>query len=816
MKKIILLCLFIQLSIHTAQAQNIGIITGTVRDKSLQNGIADANVGIEGTSIGTTTDSNGNFTIPNVTVGSYNLKISYIGYVAYTMYNIIVTTGNVANVEVELQKNPKYLNSAVVKSSKNKSAVVADLITPLSVQKLTSTEIKSNPGGNFDVSRVVQALPGVAGSTAGGGFRNDIIIRGGAPNENVFYLDGIEIPVLNHFQTQGSAGGPAGILNVSFLEDVKLSSSAFDAKYDNALASVFQFKQRTGNSKKLSGNIRLSGTEVAATVEGPASKNTTYLASFRRSYLQLLFKAIGLPIRPNYWDFQFKTTTKLNAKTTLTVLGLGAIDEFTTEAPADATPETEYILRSVPYINQWNYTNGVAIRRTIKDGFYNISLSRNMFDNAIDQFSDKKIGDENYRALKIRSQEIENKLRFDYNKFTNGWRYSFGAMAQYAKFNNDLYTKVTNEVIDSSGPLVIYIPKTFITYNTAINMIKLGAFAQLSRRFFNEKLGASFGLRTDMNSFTNDGFNPMPALSPRLSLSYIVAPKWQVSASAGRYAKLPSYTALGYKNGSGVFENKNNKYINCTHYVGGVEYLPKESFRVTAEVFYKQYSNYLVSKLNGISIANLGSDFSVVGNEALLSNGKGNAYGFEVFLQQKLIKNIFATASYTFVRSEFSGANNILIPSAWDNKHLFSGIFGKKFKRNWELGLKYRFTAGSPYTPYDTAASRISSVVNGAGTLNYNQLNTLRLGNFSQFDFRLDKKINFKRTTLDLYIDVTNALLTANQSIPNFVFKRKADNSDFETTDGKPLNATGSNGIVVAPAPDAAIPTPTIGFIFEF
>jgi hypothetical protein len=174
----------------------------------------------------------------------------------------------------------------VVKFDKGKSASAADMITPLSVQALTTEEIKSNPGGNFDISRVIQALPGVAGSPSGN-VRNDIIIRGGAPNENVFYLDGIEIPVINHFQTQGSSGGPQGMLNVSFIEDVKLSSSAFGAQFDNALASVFEIKQREGNPERVSGNIRLSGTEIAGTLEGPINPKTNFLVSARRSYLQV-------------------------------------------------------------------------------------------------------------------------------------------------------------------------------------------------------------------------------------------------------------------------------------------------------------------------------------------------------------------------------------------------------------------------------------------------------------------------------------------------------------------------------------------------
>ena len=198
------------------------------------------------------------------------------------------------------------------------------MTTPLSVQQLTSEEIRSSPGGNFDVSKVVQTLPGV-GVSNGTGDRNDIIIRGGAPNENVYYLDGIEIPVLNHFQTQGSSGGAQGILNVSFIESLKLTSSAFDARYDNALASTFVIKQRDGNPERLSGNVRVSATESVLTLEGPLSSQTTFLASARKSYLGLLFKLIDLPIRPNFYDFQYKVTHKFNNKFSLSAIGLGAI-----------------------------------------------------------------------------------------------------------------------------------------------------------------------------------------------------------------------------------------------------------------------------------------------------------------------------------------------------------------------------------------------------------------------------------------------------------------------------------------------------------
>ena len=231
----------------------------------------------------------GSFRFTGIQPGTYNLRFSGVGFQTQLLSNIVLTTGNITTLNVELDAAVKELETVTV-TGKRLQQEPATLESPLSIQRLTTEEIKANPGGNFDISKVIQSLPGVGGGVGGGSFRNDIIIRGGAPSENVYYLDGIEVPVINHFSTQGSGGGPQGILNVSFIEEVKLSTSAFDARYDNALSSVFQFKQKTGNSKRLQGNVRLSGTEVAATFDGPLAKNTTFLFSARRSYLEFFLK----------------------------------------------------------------------------------------------------------------------------------------------------------------------------------------------------------------------------------------------------------------------------------------------------------------------------------------------------------------------------------------------------------------------------------------------------------------------------------------------------------------------------------------------
>jgi hypothetical protein len=810
LRNFFLILTFLLFSFGKAFAQNTCEIIGLVQDKNSQEALIGATVFLEGTTIGASTNAEGRFIIKNIPPKSYNIKFQYVGYVSKTIFNVVINTGNIQSFNVDLEPESKSLNEVVVQGrtfGKNTE-------TPLSIQSLTAEEIKSNPGGNFDISKVIQALPGVGGNTGGASFRNDIVIRGGGPNENVFYIDGIEIPVINHFSTQGSSGGPQGMLNVSFIQDVTLASSSFNAKVDNALSSVFTFKQKDGNTQKLQGNFRLSASEVALTLDGPISKNTTFLASARKSYLQFLFAAIDLPIRPNFWDFQYKTTTKINDKTTLTTLGVGAIDVFSFSVPKESTPEKEYAIRSSPNVNQWNYTIGAVVKNRLRNGYVNYSASRNMFNNNLDRWEDGRENDENYRALKIRSQEIENKFRVDVNRYSGKWKYTYGGMFQYVKYNNQTYNKINNGVYDTAGVQIA--PPLVINFNTAIEFFKGGLFGDVSRRMLNDRLNINFGLRTDLNSFTNEGLNPFKTISPRISGSYALTEKLSLNATVGRYFKTPIYTVLGFKDNAGNFVNKDNKYISCNHFVTGIEYLPTASSRITVETFYKQYNNYPISAYNGISLANMGADFNILGNEKTSSTGKGRAYGFEVFFQQKLSKNIFATISYTWFVSEFSGSDNILKPSAWDNRNLISTILGYKFKKGWEIGVKYRFAGGSPYTPFDLEASQANYLSTGNGVFDYKQLNTLRVGPFQQLDLRIDKKMNFKHTTLDLFIDIQNALLIASESFPSYTFQRTADNTNWQSTDGKAVQTNGTNAIPVILNNASNTVIPTFGLIIEF
>jgi hypothetical protein len=812
MQKVFLLLSLILVSLNVAFAQNTGEIQGTIKDRKTQEPLIGVTIQVEGTQKGSQSDVDGNFKISAIPTGSYNLKATYVGYKDFLKFNVIVSSGNANIINFVMEEDSKQLSEVQVVV--NRSVSVASAETPNSIQKLSTEEIKNNPGGNFDISQVIQVLPGVGGTAGGGAFRNDIVIRGGAPNENVYYLDGIEVPVINHFSTQGSAGGPTGILNVSFIEDATLSASSFNAKYDNALSSVLQFKQRDGNKDHFQGNFRVSSSEAAATFEGPISPKTTYLASVRRSYLQYLFQLIDLPIRPNYWDFQYKVTHKINAKTTLTAIGLGAIDKFYFGVPKKTDATKEYILRSVPYINQWNYTVGFTLKRLLNNGYMNVSLSRNMYDNSLEKYEDGKKESKGLLTLDTKSQEIENKLRIDINKFSEKWEYSYGVSSQFVKYNANSYNRLRKELRDDNGNIIQ--PEVAFRFNTAVDFFKFGAFGQASRKFFDERLSVSAGIRSDMNSFTNDGMNPLKTLSPRAAASYSFASKWRVNASLGRYYKLPIYTVLGFRDNAGTLVNKDNKYLQSDHFVTGLEFIPRPSTRFTLEGFYKNYNNYAVSARDGISLANQGGEYGAIGNEKIESIGKGKAYGIEFFAQQKLQKNLFAVFSYTLFWSQFSGKDGNFVPSAWDSRHLVALQVGRKFKKGWELGGKFRFYGGAPYTPFDLEASQKNYATLGVGLLDYSKLNTLRLKNFSQFDFRIDKKINFRKQSFDFYFDIQNALLAKNPSFPNYTFERTTDNSGFATTDGKVLNPNGSNAKPLILADATANVTPGLGLIWEF
>jgi len=725
-------------------AQDVAIFGSVIDAKTLEP-LIGVNVVVEGTTNGTVTDLDGKFSL-QIAPGSWSITASYLGYLTNTRSNIIIQSKGNDDVNFEMVEGGLDLVEVVVKANPFQPS----LITPLSLQRLSPEEIKTYPGGNNDIAKVVQSLPGVSGSI--GGFRNDVIIRGGAPNENVYYLDGIEIPNINHFSTQGSAGGPVGLLNVDFIEGVELSASAFGARYDNPLSGVLQFDQRIGNQRQRQTNIRVSASETAFTTEGPLLKKgkeeskTSYLISVRRSYLQFLFALIGLPIRPDYWDYQYKINHILDDRNTIFLTGLGSIDNYSVKAPDDFDIEQISTLEQVPIIEQTTTTAGLGWKHRLKEnkGVMNTYLSFNVLNNDFTRYKDN----ESLSGLLFQniSREEEQKLRFEYTRFIKGWTVTGGANVTNANYLNE--TAIINQNL---------------TFDKDINFLRYGFFTQATNSFLSGRLNVSAGVRVDDNTFSNESATLLKTLSTRFSFSYALDEDKQLrlNASVGKYYKIASYTILGYQNTLGIFTNKDVPYIGSLHGVLGLDYQIGEFGKVSAEGFYKRYTDYPISVLDGVSLANKGGDFSVLGNEEILSDGEGRSYGVELLYQQKLNKNLYGIFAYTYFKSEFTDINGDYLPSVWDSRHLVSVTGGYKFGKSWEVSFRYRFAGSSPYAPVDETASLATYPIL---VLDYSQLSNSRLDPFSQLDLRLDKKWNFKFLALNVFLDVQNAL---SQQIPS-------------------------------------------------
>lgn len=740
------LTLFFLLLCAFASAQT-ATISGTVTSLPANEPAPFASVVIQGTTTGAVTDIDGKFALTNLQPGLYNLECTAVGYKKVIVFEVEVTRDRPAVVRIELEEIVNEIGAVEIVATRRSN----EDESPISVRSIGVNEIKRNPGGDRDISKVIRTLPGVAAIPS---FRNDLIIRGGAANENRFYIDGIEIPNINHFATQGSNGGPKGLLNVDLINEVEFYSGAFPAARGNALSSVMEFQFKDPNRNKLTSNVIVGSSDIGITLDGPTGKNSGLTFSARRSYLQFLFSALGLPFLPTYNDYNLKWKWDINEKNKLSILSLGALDNFSLnlELADDTANENynfnRYLLDNLVINNQWNYAFGVKWDHYGDKSKWTVVASRNMLQN--DAYKYYNNDETQARKFDYSSSEQENKLRIENKISGQGWKLLYGVSYEYAQYFNYSNLSEYNPAIQD----------TFrVSYRSNFNMNKYGAFVQSSKTMLNERLTLSAGLRADGNDFNASMSNLMKQISPRVSMRYAFAPQWSFNANAGIYYQQPNYLSLGYQV-NGVFVNKNMRYVSCSQAVAGVQYnWDKRNTIISVEGFYKYYNHYPVSVNRGISIANLGADFGTVGNEALASTGLGRSRGVEVLYQQKFFKGLYGILAYTYVNSEFTGASGAWTPSSWDSRHLVSITGGKVLKRNWEVGFVFRYSGGLPYTPDDVAASMNTQNWDALGVAvnNWSQLNTQRAGVFHQLDVRVDKKWYNKRWTLDLYFDIQNA-----------------------------------------------------------
>ncbi len=772
MKKIKLLLCIATLTGAISYAQNDGqgIIEGRIYNANTSEPVPFANIIIWGTNIGSVSDIDGNFLFTGIAPGYVELRVSSVGFEQYISEQILVTNASKVSIEIPLNETTIAIEEITVKASPFRKKEES----PVSLQRIGIEEIEKNPGANRDISKVLQSLPGVASTVS---FRNDLIVRGGGSNENSFYLDGVEIPNINHFATQGASGGPTGILNIDFIRSVDFYSGAFPANRGDALSSVLEFSQIDGNQDKLKFRGSVGSSDLALTLDGPITENTTFILSARRSYLQYLFSVLGLPFLPTYNDMQFKVKSRISPKNELILMGLGSYDVLTLNLDANETEDQRAILKALPANDQWSYTVGAVWKHFTSKGFDTWVISRNHLSNGAYKFIDNN--EDTLKSFDYHSNEIESKFRYEHSsRFSNGLKVNYGAGLEYAQYDNRTFNRSYAE-----GQQIE------IDYNSALDLVKWSVFGQVSKGILRQRLNLSLGIRMDANNYSAEMHHMFRQFSPRFSASYLLSEKWSLNFNAGRYHQLPPYTTIGFRNNDGDLVNRDNglTYIRADHLVGGFEFLPDDRSKLSVEAFHKWYGDYPVSVLDKVSIASKGGGFGTFGDEEVISLASGRAYGMEVLYRTRDLAGFNIIFSYTLVRSESQEVDQDLypldtfLPSSWDNRHLLNITSFRKFKGYWQAGFRYRFAGGTPYTPWDMATSekRPAWDARGTGYLDYSLFNSLRLAGFNQLDIRIDKDWYFSKWRLNLYLDIQN-LLNFKADSPANIYQR-------ENPDGSPI-----------------------------
>lgn len=720
----ILLVLFITTvySLTLTANEGGGIISGRVLDASTKQPLPLANVFLVETNIGAATDVEGNYLIRNLDPGTYRIRVSAIGYTTITKTDIFVTNSKPNEINFELQPAVIELDGVTVTSdlfSRNPTEIN-------SVTYFGYEEIRRAPGGFEDVVRALSILPGVAVAEAG---RNDLIVRGGAPSENLYLLDGFEIPNINHFGNQGATGGPLSYINLDFVDETSFSTGGFPVLYGDKLSSVLQIKLRKGRSDRMGGKATISASQFGLNLETPVSEKSTFLFSARRSYLDFIFKAAGFGFVPEYYDVLSKYVYTPDNTSTFSFLFVSAFDNVRYfNDTEDQRFENSRVLGS----DQIQYMSGLSYRKLFDSGFMDILLSRNYTD------FDTSQRDSLLNPIFLnKSLEAENKLKIEtVIKTGKNSEINFGGDIKLIKFTADI--KLDNFVTTYGDVLPVDSAKV------ASNYFKSSLFANYTTMVL-ERLRASIGMRYDYF----DEINEKSDISPRLSLAYMVNPLLTINVSAGIYTQAPSYLWL-----ASIPSNKNLKSIKTNQLIAGFDYRLAEDAILKIEGYYKNYYDYPASTLRRyLVLANTGAgfsgsedNFSGFGLEPLVSDGSGVARGVEISIQKKLSNTpYYGIVNLTLGQADFEGLDGIKRTGSYDQTIIFNLSGGYKFTESVEASMKFRYATGKPQTPFNVDGSQSVSLYNSE-----------RAKDSHALDLRVDKRWFFDKYTLITYIDIQN------------------------------------------------------------
>lgn len=722
---VVTILIFLFLTTEIVSQTNTGIISGEVRDAVTKQPLPGANIIIEGSNIGSACDENGYYVIKNVETGSYNLKASMIGYESSVYTDMTINPNRNHSVNFELHSAAMELGEVKVTADYFAKPVE----NPVSFRTISPEEIRRSPGSAEDIFRVMQSMPGVA---TAGTKSAQLIVRGGSPEENLTLLDNIEVYNPIHFARTGESMGVISIVNPALIQKVDFLTGGFPAKYGDKMSSVFDMTLKEGNKETMNTDANLNIAGFGITMDGPVAENTNMVFSLRRGYFDLITSLLDKPVAPNYYDAVGKISFDLNKDNRISLVGFYYIDQI--ERTGVEKGET-YSWNRFNYLTRDDYGAAIGInwRSLISEKAFSL-VTASYTSNGWNTIQGTEL-DRDLLGEDIREDEFSLKSEYNY-QFSPKLNIKLGG--QFKVINS--YNESWNPADTTRDGTII--PENIISYQPDAEF-KSMFFLQSSFRIV-DPLMISAGLRYDYFSLTNEN-----NFSPRISISYNLSERMRLNFAWGRYYQSPA----SYEVAPDV-RNISLKSSYADHYIAGVEYRLGLDTKAGIEIYHKELSSLIVDP----DSSNL-----------LIDTGSGYAQGIEFSLQKKFTEGFVGSASYSYSISKRKDYESTpLYNFEFDRPHILNLIFGLEMGSGWQIGAKFQYASGNPYTPVTgvTEIDNIFYVIDGEN-------NSARYPDYHKLDLRIDKQFVFDSWSFSVYLDLWNVYNRDN--VVSYSFKTTKD-----------------------------------------
>jgi hypothetical protein len=735
--------------------------------------VPDAAVCVQTTGQCAVADAAGAFRVVDLRTGRYQLEVVPPSGVPTVTDPVDVRAGLTSTVQVTLPDSGGLQQTVTVTAS----AFVPPEEIKNSAFLVQRAEILTSAGALQDVSRYVQSLPGVAIGT--NDFRNDIIVRGGSPLENLFVVDNVEIPNINTFANFASAGGTVSILDTALIQDVTFLTGGYPAPYSNRVSSVLQIAQREGSREAFQGRATVGFAGAGGIAEGPlgGEGKGSWVASVRRSFLDLVTDDVGFGGVPVLYTVNAKAVYDLTPNDRLWVVNFSGIDRIRLGLSEDSDLADEVANFDIRYRGRRAAT-GVNWQRVFGQrgvGLFGVTHSYASVGSTVKDLVRSGLPPEGLPVDEIidraptvfREDSTEHEATVKYDLTLNlpvaGTVQAGGSLKRFgigyetaAPFGSDSPFSTT------PGQDAFDITLGFPAWQSA-------GYVQVTRPL-GARVNVTVGGRVDAYDYLS-----ATTFSPRAAVSAQLSERWSWRASYGRYAQQPAFLFL-----AAFPENRALMPIRADHYVTGLSYAGGPSWRATVEVYRKTYRDYPVAAgYPALSLANVGDTFNV--REILFplrSEGRGRAQGIEFFAEKKVGDRWFGQANLALARARHAGLDGVLRPGSFDYPVVANVVGGYQWRPAWLFTTRLSYLSGRPYTPFDEALSSAQR----RGIFDLSRVNAVRADDYLRLDVRAERRLTVNGQPVTFFFGVQN--LTNRKNFASIGWNRRTNAPEVNDQQG--------------------------------